>query len=61
MLKHLKGDVMIWCAKCGAFVWHVAVNARWAVCLGCGDKKDLSDPATSVAEVATSGEREKRV
>lgn len=61
MPKHLKADVMIWCPKCGAFVWHGAKNARWAICLVCGDEKDLSEPATVVAEVMTSGGREKRV
>ena len=60
MANH-KHELMIFCRKCGVWVWHRVLDARWARCLGCGDLADLSEPATAVAEIATSGGREKRV
>lgn len=58
---HPNHDLMIFCKKCGAFSWHMAQDAQWMKCLGCGDLHDLADPGTRVGEVAARGRRERRV
>ena len=54
-------EVMIFCQKCRAFVWHKVLPDDMARCLGCRDEKDLKDPGVVVVEEAKQGKREKRV
>lgn len=59
--NHPSRDLMIFCRKCNAYVWHNVINPMWAKCLGCGDMADLSDPGTIVEEVNNRGKSEKRI
>ena len=54
-------EVMIYCQKCRAWVWHKVCRDAAAKCLGCEDERDLKDPGVVVVEEAKQGKREKRI
>jgi len=54
-------EVMVYCQKCRAFVWHKVLPGDLAKCLGCGDERDLKDPGVVVVEEAKQGKQEKRI
>ncbi len=49
---------LIYCRKCLGFMPHEIVHDDVVECCGCGDRKELKDPAIVEAEIATQGKPE---